>query len=390
LHFFYVNENQEYVTSTTPWNLLIHTPIMVAYYNAITGEGYAFEERHGICDPEWHLGQHSTIGTYYVSGLAASNYTLLSAIDADIQFAIASGVIRDEDLSDTISAVPDAGPYNTLWREGTNGNWRITTSTMPYNFLTYAQYNQWTGTTWQLTQMASGNFFNIYVVAVPAINATKTVLCATGQQSYTTLGLAQNATIFNDIAWGSMPFAEFSVIHKFTIRCGSSYGSSGKARIEAYADLRGTTRSVQVSGGASTTHNGLAGLNTGDYMHLTATEYSTIVLEAPIDGKQYARKNGGWVEVTGGGGGGGTMATVTGTLSYGTGMTTAQIAVSYPAITATTVISTIEYTDKLEEVLIQDMKIKEVSRTVGVGFTAMGYAPTKASGDYQFRAIIQE
>jgi hypothetical protein len=129
-------------------------------------------------------------------------------------------------------------------------------------------------------------------------------------------------------------------------------------------------------------HNSLGSLNSGNYLHLTAAE------KAPIDGKTYGRKNGAWAEVPGGGGG--TLATVTGTLDFGAGGVSAQVAVSYPAITATTVISTIEYTNKLEEVLIQDMKIKEVSRSVGVGFTAMGFAPQKAAGTYNFRAIIQE
>jgi hypothetical protein len=62
--------------------------------------------------------------------------------------------------------------------------------------------------------------------------------------------------------------------------------------------------------------------------------------------------------------------------------------VPYSEITADTVIQQIEFTNKLEEILIQDIKIRETARTNGVGFTVTGYAPNKACGVYNFRAII--
>lgn len=84
------------------------------------------------------------------------------------------------------------------------------------------------------------------------------------------------------------------------------------------------------------------------------------------------------------------MATVTGQLDFGTGNTSSAIAVPYLPMASTTVIQSIEFTNKLEEVLIQDMRIRETSRSVGVGFTVTGFAPGKASGVYDFRAIILE
>ena len=44
----------------------------------------------------------------------------------------------------------------------------------------------------------------------------------------------------------SVPFAEFCIIHRFTLRSGSSYTQLGKVRIEAYKDLRGKTTRVSV------------------------------------------------------------------------------------------------------------------------------------------------
>ena len=84
------------------------------------------------------------------------------------------------------------------------------------------------------------------------------------------------------------------------------------------------------------------------------------------------------------------MSTVTGSLDFGTGKTSVSVAVPYATITADTVVQVIEYTDKLEEVLIQSMVLRETSRTVGVGLTVTGFAPGKAAGAYAFRAIILE
>lgn len=297
IHFFYLNSSGVFTTSTISWDILSTVPLVAVYYNATTGQGIAFNERHKVADKYWHQGQHNTIGSYYVSGLAASDYTPLTDTNSAIQFGIASGIIRDEDIANTITGQIDGATYNLATRIGANGNWEVNNGSMPYHFGTYAQYNQWTGTTWQLTEVGAGNFFNVYVLAVPALDATKTVWCVQGQQVYPTLATATGATFRQDIQWGAMPVAEFNIIHRFTFRCGSSYTSSGKARIESYADMRGTTTSIQVIGGGSTTHNALAGLNTGDYIHLTASEYDNIVLEAPMDTKTYGRKDGDWTEI---------------------------------------------------------------------------------------------
>jgi hypothetical protein len=84
------------------------------------------------------------------------------------------------------------------------------------------------------------------------------------------------------------------------------------------------------------------------------------------------------------------MATVSGTLDFLNGRTVASVAVPYATMAADTVVQVIEYTDKLEEVLVQNMILRETARTVGVGFTVSGYAPNKAIGTYAFRAIILE
>jgi len=80
--------------------------------------------------------------------------------------------------------------------------------------------------------------------------------------------------------------------------------------------------------------------------------------------------------------------TLDGTIDFGNGNTSATAFVSHAPITATTAIVKIEFTDKLEEVLILDMKIGETSRVVGSGFTVTAFTHSGACGVYSFRAYV--
>ena len=80
--------------------------------------------------------------------------------------------------------------------------------------------------------------------------------------------------------------------------------------------------------------------------------------------------------------------TLDGTLDFGSGNTSASAFVSHAPITADTAIVKIEFTDKLEEVLVLDMKIGETSRAVGSGFTVTGFTHDGACGVYSFRAYV--
>lgn len=80
--------------------------------------------------------------------------------------------------------------------------------------------------------------------------------------------------------------------------------------------------------------------------------------------------------------------TLDGTIDFGNGNTSATAFVSHAPITATTAIVKIDFIDKLEEVLILDMKIGETSRTVGSGFTVTAFTHSGACGVYSFRAYV--
>ena len=87
----------------------------------------------------------------------------------------------------------------------------------------------------------------------------------------------------------------------FNKNFGSSAGTVCEGNDSRLSDQRSpTTHSASHSSGGSDalSHNNLANLNVGEYKHLTAAEYSSNVYEAPVDNKQYARKNSAWVEVS--------------------------------------------------------------------------------------------
>ena len=107
------------------------------------------------------------------------------------------------------------------------------------------------------------------------------------------------------------------------------------------------------------------------------------VPEAPIDGKQYARKDASWVVVTGGG----SMATFDAVLDFSTGKQLVSVSIPDTAITTTMVIQPF-YTNKLDEVAVLDMKVTEKSRTAGVGFELNGFAQNSAFGQYNVRCIV--
>ncbi len=261
--FFYVNAAGSFVLNQTPWSLLTDIPLLYINYNATDVDGVAIEERHGCQrNLEWHKGQHDNIGTYYISGLAASGYVVQGSVDADNTYGIATGVIRDEDLPSTLAGQIDAGTYNLYYRSGVAGDWRRQALPRPFAVGgTYIQYNQWTGATWQLTELTNGEFVNYYVVAVPSIDGTRTIWIIPSQLKHTGQTLAEAERFADGVAWGVNPFSEFCLIHRFTMRASSGYTTTGKCRIESYADLRGSTTRIQIVNGAQVNfHDSLNGV----------------------------------------------------------------------------------------------------------------------------------
>jgi hypothetical protein len=219
---------------------------IVYYYNSSIG--LMTEERHGcVMDPATHLVLHEQIGTYYVSGLVASGYTISPAVptDLDNRFTTTAGVISDEGLNTNILEVAIGGPYNCTQLTGANGIWFWIPSTVPYHYFTngYIQYNQYTGSTWQLTQLSSDTWVNYYVCFIPEYSGSTQILTLPGQTTYTSAAQARAESFYN-LTLLSIPFPEILPMYQITLGTSSTYTSAGKCRIDAFTRIYGSKATI--------------------------------------------------------------------------------------------------------------------------------------------------
>lgn len=261
--FIYFNDaTATLVASQTPWDLGTTVPVTAIMWDAVNGKGIMLEERHGVVmDWATHLRLHSTDGTKIVSGFGLTGFTLSSDVDADITPDVASGVLADEDLQTTVAALTaGAGVYKVYSRDGASGLWSWADSSFPFVHTPagYVNYNQFTGGVWQKTQMTSGQFVNMWLIAVPAAVNGEGFAWVMGQKVHATLAAATQESI-NEVQFGSIPFTELAALYQITFRTGSSYGSTGKCRIEAVTKIVGSLVTVAQSGGAAY-HPSLGGL----------------------------------------------------------------------------------------------------------------------------------
>lgn len=296
-YFWYYNSAGTLTLSTTSWSLLTDVPICAIIFSTsapATKKGFGLEERHGYQrNVIAHKEFHEVIGTYYASGLAIADYTVqpVSPANSDNQFSISAGVINDEDIKGTISALAAAGPYTIFYRSGATGEWLWNTNTVPVLVgTTYPYWNEYTGATWQLTELAANKYMNIYVLETDSIDTSFQHILLVDQTQHDNLADAQADTI-NNMDLSGLPLQEVITSYQITIRTSASYSSAtGRFRISATPiDTRESTANQIISSVTPVTnHNSLSGLQggtAGEYYHLTSTEYSGISTVTNIVGK---------------------------------------------------------------------------------------------------------
>jgi hypothetical protein len=273
-YFLYFDEYMAPTLDTSAWSIIDDAPITLLYYSTTKGAGILLEERH-TCkrNVAWHYADHFERGTYIpIKTDFALTYTLqpASPSDADIQWTLGNGTIKDEDIAKALTGV-GVSTYVVWYRTGASGEWIwFTGRSIPYYFTTsgYININTFAGGTWGLSQASANQYINYYVLGIPAMDSTYHIMIVAGQVAHASLALAQGET-FSSLSLGTLPSQELVVIYKITYRTNASYGTSGKVRIEAVEDLRGSTlRSVIASNVA--VHNALSGIQggaSGAYYH---------------------------------------------------------------------------------------------------------------------------
>lgn len=249
--YLYSTDGADILWSNQVWNF---TNLMVASRPANTN--WAIREVHGTIQYGVHEELHKNFGTYRDSGFGftSGTYAIQPAIPSDTGNTIGfeAGVIRDEDISTSLSAWIK-GEYTHLYFTGAS-SFNITTGHTDFFVVgtTYPLINNYNGTTFGETEMMSGRYANWYVVRVPVTNDSVSqkyrAIVLQPQFIYTTLAAAQSENPQN-LYLGDISdiFNEFVLVERMTLRSDSTYsGATGKVRIEALSVLSGT-RYGQVS-----------------------------------------------------------------------------------------------------------------------------------------------
>ena len=240
------------------------------YWNATDGEVTydIYDERHGIgMAPATHVYLHLTRGAQYIRGYGVGNIVADDTGDDDThaEFSIEAGEIFDEDLNHTSTDFNIGDTMDVAYLVGAGGNFRTDTQAgfavlnAPAGRL---YYNEWTGATWQLTEVGNNDFVLYHIFATNGVN--KKLISVMGQNAYPTLGQARDgaATEIANITSG-FEVIESVPIATIIFQTGDGYTNAVKARVrttdtgEEYVDWRTTELS---QGTPATSHANLTNI----------------------------------------------------------------------------------------------------------------------------------
>jgi hypothetical protein len=266
LWFFYYDISGVLTASQTPWGFDDTAQVALLYWDATNNVSLDLaDERHG-CTMDWatHHYLHSTVGTRYMNGLAASGYVLNSDVNANVRFAFEAGAIADEDLDISIAAQAEPAQIPVLYRNGATGLWRRAATT-DYPYLTTGTgriaYNLDTAGTWSQAEVANGDFCAYWIFATDGQNYP--LVAIQGQRQDTSLANAQNNNTYASLAFGTLPYAEIKLLYRVIVQTNNTYGSTMKVRIAEVQDLRSVSNLPSATY-VATDHNTLSGRSTAN------------------------------------------------------------------------------------------------------------------------------
>lgn len=274
LHHIYFDNGVLAKTTTFEPHVMIGEKVYVAniYWDATNGEAVIFgDERHGLMPWQTHLLWHIKFGTSYLSGLAIGDITAgeNGTLDSHATLSITTGSIRDEDIPLTIDAQTSPAQIPVLYRTGANGDWRQgTVSNAPLINTGSGRlaYNEWTGTTWQLSEVTNNDYVLIHLFATNDARSSHQIVAVLGQGDYGNIGDARVGanTEINSLITTGLPFQEFVIVGTIIYQTGNTKTNTWKASIELtdegadYVDWRDTELSPGV---ALTSHSNLTDID---------------------------------------------------------------------------------------------------------------------------------
>ena len=263
------------------------------YFDAEDGKAVAFgDERHGITmDSATHKNLHTTRGTQLVSGAQVA-YSLgngsldshakislseMKIADEDIEVHIVNSLIGEEDFEQILD------PYAQLpiwYRQG--DIWKKTEPT-EYPLIpgaVRAKYNNYNGTTWQLTEAPSNNKVLVtYVFATT--NFKKPVIGILGQAQYQNVAEARQLAAWEALDFGDLPSPEMKLLYIVYYETSTTYNNAVNSRIVFVEDCR-YNYDKPVSGSALNNNHSIL-------LNLDADDHPQYLTEARGDARYYTQ-----------------------------------------------------------------------------------------------------
>jgi hypothetical protein len=278
IHFIYFNGATLTTTTTFSYDILkLYAFVSSIYWDATNNVAVIIgDERHGVTlDGATHRYLHSTVGTRWVSGLSAGNFTTsgLGTSNSDAQLSISNGLLFDEDLDIDIVDGTGTDPFiqeldpianlPVLYRSGASGDWREDAAT------TYPvkvsggvpTYNNPAGP-WTTPTVTDNYFYAMWVFGTNDINDP--VVSLMGQRQDATLSDAQANNRYDQLSFGSLPTLEMKVLYRLIFEYKSTYTNAVKSALRDVRDLRQTV-DVGISAFVASDHGLLTGLNDADH-----------------------------------------------------------------------------------------------------------------------------
>jgi hypothetical protein len=288
-HYIYFDVDGVLSSTTTVGASLFtdNALVSIIYWNTDTNtRTYFAEERHGLTmDGATHTYLHTVFGARYLSGLALQGFSVdgTGNLAANAQFTSDSGTIRDEDLLITLAAQSQIAilyRQGQLWRKKTADAFPVIYSgTAGYTGANgRLPYNQFTGGTWQLTEVSNNSFVLVHFFGT---NDKETpVIGIQGIAEYGDITSARNAASTEITSLSGLPFAEFVAIGSVVFETANGYTNAPKARVRSvsganYVDFRGTQ--LYTPAGTATTHSLLSGLANDDHTQYVLADGSRAI-----------------------------------------------------------------------------------------------------------------
>lgn len=267
---------------TTGWDLLdSKVPVaVIVWNNALTPKFHLSDERHTVLI-DWRMQYylHFVDGAHLQTFPTLSGQTVNTDTNAAKTCGISECVLLDQDKIHVLAALSDPDGTTdsySLWYRTAASVWAWKYSKMPFAYNGATNAIQWdnAGTLTDASSFGPGantRWINSYLVVSNKTGMARHIFVP-GRAEFLSLTAAQAEDVagFN---WAGFEVDEAVTAYQFTWTTATAT-SLGKCMLAVLPRIVNLTATTTVT--ATTDHNSLAGLNTGDYQHLTAAELSKL------------------------------------------------------------------------------------------------------------------